>query len=80
MAGHAVGAGAIVRLIDEAGEHTVKNDGPGSCAISKDPQLSPTGATAFVLAANTEQDVTLQPGEALFAECPSGATAVLEVI
>lgn len=83
MAGHAITSAAVVKIVDNvssAGQVTVRNDGTGTCAIAKDPQLSPTGADAFVLAANTEQDVWLREGDALYAECPSGQTATLSVI
>lgn len=79
----AVDSTATVKLIDNVlslREETVRNDGPNPVTISKDPGVVVGGATAWALAANGLQDVTLAPGEALYAVCATGQTASLEII
>lgn len=79
----AIDSTAVVKVVDNVlseREETVKNDGPGSVVISKDPQLVAGGADAFVVPASSEQDVTLAEGEGLYAICPAGQTASIEVI
>lgn len=78
-----VGSAAVVKLVDNVlseREVTVKNDGPNTVLISKDPQLVVGGATAFQVAANAEQDVTLKPGQGLYAICSAAQTAAVEVL
>lgn len=70
----------LVSMVESDAERTVKNDGPGPCAITKDPVASATAPDAFILAATTQQEVFLQAGESLHAICPAGQTASLEVI
>lgn len=74
---------AVVKLKDNVlseQELTVKNDGPDTVQISKDPQLAAGGADAFLVPANQEQDVTLAVGEALYAICAAGQSASVEVV
>lgn len=59
---------------------SVRNDGPGPVTISKDPEVTAAGADGFVVAANAEQQVSLRPGEGLFAICAAGQTASVETI
>jgi hypothetical protein len=70
----------LVSMVESDTARTVENDGPGPCAITKDPVASPTAADAFIVVANTQQEVYSQAGESLHAICPSGQTASLEVI
>lgn len=80
---YAVGSAAVVRLtpnVEAAREMRVRNDGPNQCFIAKDPQLAPTAADAFSLAANAEETVWLAEGQALYAVCPAGSSASIEVI
>jgi hypothetical protein len=83
LVAYAITAAAVVKIVknvEAEGQVTVRNDGTGSVSISKDPLETATGADAFALAANTSQVVWLRPGEALYAVCPGGQTASVEVI
>jgi hypothetical protein len=78
-----VGSAQVVKLVDNVlseREETVKNDGPNSVVISKDPQMTAAGADTFIVASGAEQDVTLADGEALYAICAGGQTASVELI
>lgn len=77
---YAIGSLTPVRLVDTAGEHAVRNDGPDSVVIARDPLLAASEAAAFTLPNGSEERVDLQEGEAIFAICGSGHTASVEVI
>lgn len=73
----------IVRLVNEVlseREVTVRNDGASAVFVSTDPQMVASGAQTFSVAVNASQDVTLSPGQSLFAICAAGQSASVEVV
>lgn len=79
----AVGPGVTTTLVDEVPsqeEVTVRNDGPDPATVSKDPTVVVGAADGWVLANGDKQDVTLMPGESLYAVVGAGHAASIEVV
>lgn len=72
---------SVAKLIDssvDGGEYRVHNRGSVAVALGKDAGTL-TAAGGFQVAAGTSEDVTLRPGEELFAVATSG-TQVVDVL
>lgn len=79
----AVTSAAVVQIYENVESHetaTVRNDGPNTVTISKDPAVAVGAADGFTVASAATQNVDLAPGEGLYAICASSQTASVEVI
>lgn len=70
----------IVGNVEAAGQRRVKNDGPNSAYVSKDPAVTAASASAFVIPLNAEETIWLAAGEELYAAVAAAQAASIEVI
>lgn len=80
---YAVSSAGVTRLtgnVESERQVRVRNEGPNTAWISKDPNVTSGSADAFPVASTTEETVSLASGEALYAICAATQTASVEVI